>query len=79
MKRITAFKITDICMSGFRNHLEKQHFRFGDMSFISGHNGSGKTTMAHAVCYALFGVLSNNYIYDIIIQTHRVNAKKFCN
>lgn len=56
MKRITAFKITDICMSGFRNHLEKQHFRFGDMSFISGHNGSGKTTMAHAVCYALFGV-----------------------
>lgn len=56
MEKITVLKITEICMSGFRNHLEKQRFKFGDMNFISGHNGSGKTTMAHAVCYALFGV-----------------------
>ncbi len=56
MEQITAMKITGLGLYNFRNHTEQQYFDFGDYSFISGHNGSGKTTMAHGVCYALYGV-----------------------
>lgn len=56
MEQITAMKITGLGLYNFRNHTEPQYFDFGDYSFISGHNGSGKTTMAHGICYALYGV-----------------------
>ena len=56
MEQITAIKITGLTMTNFRNHTETTHFDFGDLSYITGHNGTGKTTMAHAVCYALYGV-----------------------
>ena len=56
MERLTAMKITGLGLYNFRNHTEPEHFDFGDYSFITGHNGSGKTTMAHAVCYALYGI-----------------------
>ena len=56
MKPITTMKITGITLENFRNHTEAETFEFGDISTISGHNGTGKTTMAHAVCYALYGV-----------------------
>ena len=56
MEQITAMKITGLGLYNFRNHTEQQYFEFGDYSFISGHNGSGKTTMAHGICYALYGV-----------------------
>lgn len=49
-------KITGLTLTNFRNHTETRHFDFGDLSYITGHNGTGKTTMAHAVCYALYGV-----------------------
>ena len=56
MKPITAIKITGLTLTNFRNHTETKHFDFGDLSYITGHNGTGKTTMAHAVCYALYAV-----------------------
>ncbi len=56
MEQITAMKITGLGLQNFRNHIEPQYFEFGDYSFVSGHNGSGKTTMAHGICYALYGV-----------------------
>ena len=56
MEQITAIKITGITLKNFRNHTETTHFDFGDMSYITGHNGTGKTTLAHAVCFALYGV-----------------------
>ena len=56
MKKITSMKIIALEMENFRNHTENERFELGDMTFISGHNGTGKTTMAHAICYALYGV-----------------------
>lgn len=56
MKKITTMKIIAPEMENFRNHTAKECFEFGDMTFITGHNGTGKTTMAHAVCYVLYGV-----------------------
>ncbi len=56
METVTAMKITGLTLTNFRNHTATEHFDFGDISYITGHNGTGKTTMAHAVCYALYGV-----------------------
>lgn len=56
MEQITAMKITGITLNNFRNHTETTHFNFGDISYITGHNGTGKTTIAHAVCFVLYGV-----------------------
>ncbi len=56
MEQITAMKIIGLTLTNFRNHTNPVHFDFGDISYITGHNGSGKTTMAHAICYALYGV-----------------------
>ena len=56
MKKITSMKILSLEMENFRNHTENERFELGDMTFISGHNGTGKTTIAHAICYVLYGV-----------------------
>lgn len=56
MEQITAMKITQLELQNFRNQVDPETFELGDVSYISGHNGTGKTTLAHAVCYALFGV-----------------------
>lgn len=56
MEQISSMKITGITLTNFRNHSKTEHFDFGDLNYITGHNGTGKTTMAHAVCYALYGV-----------------------
>lgn len=56
MEQITAMKITGLGLQNFRNHTEPQYFQFGDYRFVSGHNGSGKTAMAHGICYAFYGV-----------------------
>lgn len=56
MEKITAMKITGLTFTNFRNHTEQKHYSFGDVSCIMGHNGSGKTTMAHGIAYALYGV-----------------------
>lgn len=56
MDQITAMKITGITFTDFRNHKAPESYTFGDVSYITGHNGTGKTTMAHGICYALYGV-----------------------
>ena len=56
MEQITAMKITGITFTDFRNHKAPESYTFGDISYITGHNGTGKTTMAHGICYALYGV-----------------------
>lgn len=56
MEQITVMKITSITFTDFRNHKAPPKYAFGDISYITGHNGSGKTTMAHGICYALYGV-----------------------
>lgn len=56
MEQITAMKITGLELVNFRNHIKPERFNFGDLSYISGHNGTGKTSIAHSICYALYGV-----------------------
>lgn len=56
MEQISSMKITGITLTNFRNHSKTEYFDFGDLNYITGHNGTGKTTMAHAICYALYGV-----------------------
>ncbi len=83
MEQITAIKITGLTLKNFRNHTETTHFDFGDISYITGHNGTGKTTMAHAVCFALYGVsyygeqkidrLMNENADNVQVQLHFID------
>lgn len=56
MKKITSMKILALELENFRIHTLNERFELGDMTFVSGHNGTGKTTIAHAICYVLYGV-----------------------
>ena len=56
MEQITEISIKEISLSGFRNQKEPVSFALGDVNCVTGHNGTGKTTMAHGICYALYGV-----------------------
>ena len=56
MKRITKFMIEEITLEGLRSYQEKTSFRLGAYTQISGRNRAGKTSLCHAVSYALFGV-----------------------
>ncbi len=56
MDAVTSMKITGLTFTDFRNHTKAEHYDFDDLSYITGHNGTGKTTMAHGIAYALYGV-----------------------
>ena len=56
MEQITEISIKEISLSGFRNQKEHVSFALGDVNCVSGHNGTGKTTLAHAVAFAFYGV-----------------------
>ena len=56
MEKITEINISRISLSGFRNQKEPVSFMLGDVTCVTGHNGKGKTTLAHAVAFAFYGV-----------------------
>ena len=56
MQQVTEISIREISLSGFRNQKELVSFALGDVNCVTGHNGTGKTTLAHAVAFAFYGV-----------------------
>ena len=52
MEQITEISIKEISLSGFRNQKEPVSFALGDVNCVTGHNGTGKTTLAHAAAFA---------------------------
>lgn len=56
MKKITALKLTAIHLVSLRSHEDQKPIQLGDMTYISGQNHAGKTTIAHGVAFALYGV-----------------------
>ena len=40
MEQITAMKIKGVTFTDFRNHKAPQSYTFGDISYITGHNGN---------------------------------------
>ncbi len=56
MRQITSMHITGISFLNFRNHTQKSTYPLFDLTYIAGRNRAGKTTMAHGIVYALFGV-----------------------
>ena len=56
MEKISEIDICRISLSGFRNQKEPVSFTLGDVNCVTGHNGTGKTTLAHAVAFAFYGV-----------------------
>jgi DNA repair exonuclease SbcCD ATPase subunit len=56
MNKITFFKLKTLTLTGFRCFAEQTAFSFDDVTLISGSNGTGKTTIAHAVAFAFYGL-----------------------
>jgi DNA repair exonuclease SbcCD ATPase subunit len=55
MKKITGFQITRMSASGFKCFQEEQTFDFGSVSFITGANHAGKTSVVDAIAFAVTG------------------------
>ncbi|MCL1866747.1 MAG: AAA family ATPase, partial [Oscillospiraceae bacterium] len=56
MKKIQSLKVTKITLNGFRCHKENVVINADDITLISGDNGKGKSSIAHAISYAFYGV-----------------------
>ena len=57
MNMIKAFKITKLIVSGFKCYATERTFDFGDITFITGDNHVGKTSIADAIAFAFCGRL----------------------
>ena len=57
MQKINAFKLTRLAVSGFKCFAGEQVFDLGDMTFITGDNHVGKTSIADAIAFAFCGRL----------------------
>ena len=55
MEKISGFQITSLTVSGFKCFREEQSFDFGPVSFITGANHAGKTSVADAIAFAITG------------------------
>lgn len=55
MDKITSFSIIGIRLEGFKRFKEPFEIRFDKLTYISGGNGQGKTTVADAIAYAFCG------------------------
>ena len=56
MQKFKTLKITEITLNGFRCHKDNIVISADDMTLISGFNGKGKSSIAHAIAYAFYGV-----------------------
>ncbi len=56
MEKISRFMIRSIAITGFKCFQEPIVFDFGSMNRITGFNGTGKTTIADAIAFAITGV-----------------------
>ncbi len=55
MNKITSLRFQKISFKNFRIH-ENKSFDLGDLTYITGDNFIGKTSIMHGICYALYGV-----------------------
>ena len=55
MEKISGFQITRLSVSGFKCFREEQTFDFGPVSFVTGANHAGKTSVADAIAFAVTG------------------------
>lgn len=59
MEKIDSFKIKDMTISGFKCFREEKRFELGDITYITGDNRVGKTSIGDAIAFALCGKLYN--------------------
>jgi DNA repair exonuclease SbcCD ATPase subunit len=57
MEKISSFTIREMTVSGFKCFAEEQRFEFGDVTYITGDNHAGKTSVADAIAFAFCGRL----------------------
>ena len=74
MKRYNSFKITSLALEGFRCFPIRKTFDLGDITCISGSNGKGKTSIAHAISFVFFGV---SFFGEQNIDMLQNNSAKF--
>ena len=55
MEKISGFQIISLSVSGFKCFREEQTFDFGPVSFVTGANHAGKTSVADAIAFAITG------------------------
>ena len=55
MKRINEFTIIALKMSGFKKFKDQYEVKMDEITYISGANGEGKSSIADAVAFAFFG------------------------
>lgn len=56
MKKITKIQLLAVELQHCRSYVETERLLLFDRTSITGANGAGKTTIAHAVAYVLYGV-----------------------
>lgn len=56
MKKIDGFQITNLTLSGFKSYAEPTELCFGNPTIITGGNGSGKSSVADAIAFAVTGL-----------------------
>lgn len=59
MQKVNAFSLTRLAVSGFKCFSQEQVFDLGDITFITGDNHVGKTSIADAIAFAICGRLFN--------------------
>lgn len=55
MKKITRFNILNVRMQGFKKFCEPYEAELDDVTYITGSNGQGKSTIADAIAFAFCG------------------------
>lgn len=57
MQKISGMKLTGLTVSGFKCFAGEQSFVFGDITYITGNNHVGKSSIADAISFAITGKL----------------------